>query len=451
MICMTIYDLFFGLFSLAYLPYLVIKGGAHKDFGQRFGRLPDDLRDTGRARPVWVHAVSVGEVLAVKDFLKALKAKLPGKRIVLSTTTKTGNDIARKTLEKDILKFYFPVDFSFAVKNVIEKVNPSLFIMMETEIWPNLISELAKRRIPAVLINGRISERSFAGYRRIRFVFADILRKIDLFCMRTETDAERIRAMGAPGDRVCVTGNMKFDLKEPEKATKHPVDLVGRRGRRPARPAEALASSDLLVAGSIHRGEEEAVLEVYSRLAKRFTGLKLLIAPRHIDRSPDIKRMAEEAGFKSRLFSNLKESDRTGSSEDSVFVLDTFGELKKLYGLATVVFMGGSLIKRGGHNLVEPAIFAKPIAFGPSMFNFRDMAGQFVRNNAAVQVTDKEGLEKALGELLKDKDARASLGQRAKELIEKNRGATERNLESIFRLVSGTGAAYRAERVSVLP
>ena len=420
---MTIYDIFFFGFSLAYLPYLVIKGKAHKDFLQRFGNLPPSFREIGASRPVWVHAVSVGEVMAAKNFIEKLSEKYPEKRIVLSTTTRTGQEVAEKTLNKSVLKFYFPVDFSFVIKRVAKLINPSVLLIMETELWPNLILEISKRQIPIALLNGRISERSFKGYKRIKPFFGNILQKINLFCMRSRKEAERIEAMGARKERVKVTGNMKFD-------TENMPDRLG----QPERSTGAVDTSWVFIAGSTHNGEEEIIIDIYTGLLKEFKNLKLLIAPRHVDKAQAIKNLAAEKSFEAVLWSGSKKDFSEQRNGKTVFILDTFGELGALYGIASVVFMGGSLIKRGGHNLVEPAFFGKPVIFGPHMFNFKDMARSFLDNDAALQIKDKEELLTALGDLLRDGDKRNRLGSNARELIEKSKGATERNIREVEKL-----------------
>ncbi|MCQ9206989.1 MAG: 3-deoxy-D-manno-octulosonic acid transferase [Omnitrophica bacterium] len=420
---MTIYDIFFFGFSIIYLPYLVIKSKAHEDFAQRFGWLPSTVRDVSASRPLWIHAVSVGEVIAAKNFIEELAEKFPGRKIVLSTTTKTGSLIARKIIAENIPKFYFPLDFSFVVRRALDRINPSILIVMETEIWPNLILELSGRKIPVVFVNGRISERSYRGYRRIKFLFGRILKKVTLFSMQAAADAERIIALGAPRTNVKVTGNMKFDTNPP-KTTAPPTgrNAVGENG-------------ELIIAGSTHSGEEEVILDAYSGLAKEFGNLRLLIAPRHIDRVGAIKKLVWQAGFIPVLLSEVKVSE-AGHSGKTVFILDTHGELSQLYSIATIVVMGGSLIKRGGHNIVEPARFGKPIIFGSFMFNFRDMARLFLENEAALQVKDATELICALRSLLKDRERRDSLGRAAKKLIDENTGATERNIREVCALLA---------------
>jgi 3-deoxy-D-manno-octulosonic-acid transferase len=420
---MILYDIFFILFSIVYLPALLIKRKAHRDFTQRFGRLPETMRRIAHTQPVWIHAVSVGEVLAVKHFIKGLSQRFPGKRIVLSTTTKTGNAVAQKTLGDDVLLFYFPLDIRFIVRRVIEKIGPTAVIIMETEIWPNLLTELARRAIPVVVLNGRISDRSFKGYNAIRFIFKNVVEKVTLFCMQTTQDAERIEALGAPGERVRVTGNMKFDIPS------------GRAHRYKKKDLGIDETLDLLVAGSTHAGEEDIVLDAHGRLSKEFDNLMLIIAPRHIARAQTIRGMVEKKGFTALTLSQLKR-ERVPVSKKTVLIVDTYGDLGDLYELAAIVFMGGSLIKRGGHNLVEPAIFGKPILFGPHMFNFRDMARVFLAHNAAVLVKNGRELFGELERLAGDTGRRALLGRNARELINTQRGATARNITEVGNLLA---------------
>lgn len=411
-----------------------MKGKAHKDFAQRLGALPYIFKKEGTEKPIWIHAVSVGEVLAVKDFVTNLRAQFPKRKVVFSTTTRTGNEMAKKVLSADILKFYFPLDFSFVVKRVLDIVRPSAFIMMETEIWPNLILELYKRKIPSVLINGRISERSFVGYRKIKFFFGSILKRITLFCMQTEDDAMRIKALGAPEENVKVTGNMKFDTENMKKGEEDlsKTDLGFDE------------SCELFLAGSTHRGEEEIIFDTYAALRKEFTNLALLVAPRHIERAGYIKKLAGMKGLHAVLRSETKGLPAGDTfPKKAVLILDSFGELRDIYALADIVFMGGSLVKRGGHNIIEPALFSKPVIFGPHMSNFRNMARSFIEEKAAIEVKRKEELYGTLGGLMRDKARMSAVGVSARRLIEKNKGATRFNISELGRLLSLEGDRQR--------
>ncbi|MBN1353503.1 MAG: 3-deoxy-D-manno-octulosonic acid transferase [Candidatus Omnitrophica bacterium] len=441
---MTIYDITFFVFSLAYLPYLLIKGKAHKDFAERFGKLPCKFREAGASRPLWVHAVSVGEVIAVKNFVDTFSKKYPERKIVFSTTTETGNAIARKILREDIPKFFFPLDFSFIVRRFVETLNPSAVVIMETEIWPNLILELWRRRLPVAVINGRISDKSFGGYKKIKFFFGEILKKVTLFCVQTEKDAGRIMLLGAPEENVKITGNMKYDTAESEffSARDDKGHAFGIDAADDIRNRLGIDKSNkLIIAGSTHKGEEGIILEAYSDILSEDASVKLIIAPRHIDRTDSIKKLASGYGFKGIPTSEVCQAEKAGMPPGkTVFILDTIGELSRLYSLATVVFIGGSLVRRGGHNIIEPAIFAKPIVFGPNMFNFRDITGSFLENDAAIQVNDKNTLLEALRLLLKNEERRAALSGNAKRLIDGNRGATERNVNEVAGLIAQKAA-----------
>jgi len=314
-------------------------------------------------------------------------------------------------------KFYFPLDFGFAVRKALDAVRPSAVAVMETEIWPNFIIGLSKRKIPVFIINGRLSERSSRGYKRIKFVFKNILRMIEAFSMQSEADSRRIKDIGAPAERVTVTGNMKFDVTPPEAAFKK-EDL-------------GLGQENFLIFGaSTHKGEEKILTELYARLKKDFPGLRLLIAPRHVDRSREIAGMIREMDLSVSFISELKRE----KAKNEIFILDTMGELLKFLSAADLVFMGGSLVKRGGHNLVEPALFGKAMLFGPNMFNFRRMRDIFLEEKAALEVKDGEGLTAAAKELISDEAKRRALGEAARAIIEKNKGATERNLDMLSRV-----------------
>jgi len=413
-----LYDLIFLLFSIIYLPYLFIKGKAHKDFKERFGFLPHKLKGF-RKDAIWVHAVSVGEVLAVKSLINRLKEAFPEQRIILSTTTKTGNEMARKTFGETVLRFYFPIDFHNVVERIIDFINPLCFILVETEIWPNLILALSYRKVPVFIVNGRISDKSFRGYRLIKRVFSLTLKRIKVFLMQTDQDAERIIALGAPGERVKVTGNVKYDI-EKKRDDKSQMPEVNKKD------LGINESEHLLICGSTHKGEEEILLGAYKKLLEVFPSLRLLIAPRHVDRAGDIEKVCSDFGFTSCRISNPKVQP-----SNAVLILDTMGELSRLYSIASVVFMGGSLIKRGGHNIVEPAAHSKPILFGPFMHNFRDMAGQFLTEGAALKVCDQLQLVSAITALIMDNAHALEMGTKACRLVTKNKGAVERIVKEI--------------------
>jgi len=316
------------------------------------------------------------------------------------------------------------LDFSFFVRMVIDRINPSLFIIAETEIWPNLISYLGKKNIPVLTVNGRLSDSSFRGYLSIKFLVSRILKKVSLFCMQTPRDAERLINLGVDEKRIQVTGNMKFDAKANVNYKKDSLDYRKKLNLDP--------SESLLVAGSTHPGEEEIILNIYQRLLKDFPKLKLLIAPRHPERSQEVERLINKAGLQAVRVSRLP---GVPVKREEIFILDTVGDLVSYYAISDLVFVGGSLVKKGGHNIIEPASVEKPVLFGPFMFNFRDIAELFLANKAAIKIQGQQELYLEIRDLLKNKDKRERLAQAAKQLIQKNQGATKRNAELIRELI----------------
>lgn len=426
-----LYDIAFFIFSVFYIPTLIFKGKLHKDFLERFcvyGESKDEA--LWKAKDViWIQAVSVGEVALCKSLIPIIKKRFPERSIVLSTITKTGNDLAKKLFPQDAIIIYFPLDFSLVVKDAVRRIRPKLYIMIETEIWPNLLKELRSKDVSAILINGRISDRSFGKYKLVKKFLKGTLSGIKSFCMQSEADAERIRQLGAPADRVKVTGNMKFDADIIARKT----NVTGLNGLFDLKEGE-----DIFVAGSTHGGEEEAVLRVYKELIKGFPNLKLVIAPRHVDRADEVENIVRRFKFNPvRMSGSASGADRKYPEGAKVYIIDSIGHLNDAYSVAKVVFVGGSLIPHGGQNPIEPAIFEKPVIFGPYMFNFKTVTGALLKNKGAIQVKDeKEFLEKA-GYLLKNIESAISLGKNARKTIDENRGASLRNLEAIEGLLNG--------------
>ena len=408
-----LYDIGFFIFSIFYLPALLFKGKLHKDFPERFGIFDNhklDLLRSGKNK-IWIEAVSVGEVALCRTLIPRLKERYPGKDIVLSTITKTGNDLAKKSLSGAATIIYFPLDFSYITRKVAAIIRPEIYIMIETEIWPNLLKTLSDDKVPSVLMNGRISDRSFWKYRLAKPFLKKTLGRINKFCMRSRDDSLRIIELGAPKDRVMVTGNMKFDIGMASNA-RPSVDAGRMLGLR--------QGDKLFVAGSTHEHEEDAVLEVFKKLADEFPELKLLIAPRHIERVGEVEAAVKKAGFEPARLSEAKRS--------RVMILDTIGQLNDIYALAAIVFMGGSLVKYGGHNPIEPAVFGKPVIFGPHMFNFSDIARIFLSGDAALEAMDTSALFDKCVSLLKDEKRSLRMGENARKIVSENSGATARNL-----------------------
>ncbi len=417
-----IYDFIFLIFALVYLPLYFLRGKLDSGLFRRLGFLPVQLN---LDRPIWVHAVSVGEVIAIKGLLEQLREAYPGKKLVISTVTATGNKIARSLVKDGDFLTYLPLDFSYIVKHVLKKVNPCMFIIAETEIWPNLITCLDKLQIPAITVNGRISDSSYDGYRLIKFFIRPILRLIKQFCVQSDLDALRLKSLGVDKQKIQVTGNVKFDINLDSAVG---LNVLAYRAKL------WLGQFDkLLVCGSTHPGEEKLIFTAYQELLLVFPKLKLLIAPRHPARSEKISRLAVDRGFMPVLISNISGACPTCINR-SVFILDTIGELFSYYALADIVFVGGSLVKRGGHNILEPASLRKPVIFGPYMFNFRQISELFLDNQAALMAANSAELANKVKELLNSDLLAKGLVERAYELIIKNRGATSRNIQIIKQL-----------------
>ena len=421
---LILYDVIYILFFLCYLPFFLIRGKYHRGFLMRLGILPANVINKLKDQKViWMHTVSVGEAQAVSTLVKDLKQQYPDYLLVISTVTKTGNKIVQSLIKPDNLAIYSPLDIGFIVNRVVNLVNPQLFIIAETEIWPNLITSLAKRAIPVVLVNGRISAVSFKGYKLIRPFLKEILKNFSLFCVQTKEDAQRITELGAAQTKVKVTGNMKFDISSSEfRAQSLQLGLK--------------ENEKLLIAGSTHRGEEKIILQAHKELVKNCSDLRLLIAPRHIERTKEIEGLIAGFGFKSQRVSRLNSTlPPTTYHLPSVLLLDTIGQLKDLYACADIVFIGGSLIPHGGQNPIEPAVFSKPMLFGPYMSNFSNIAKLLLNKRAAMMVKDPQQLKDSCLELLNNPVLRKELGERAKELVQENRGASLRNMELIKQLL----------------
>ena len=411
-------------------PYFVYQAIRYKKYigslRQRLGYLPISFNLDGE-ESIWIHAVSVGEVLTARALAADLKARYPRLRLFLSTTTIAGQQVARRSLTDVDAIFYFPFDWTFIVRRTMRLVRPRLFIMMETEIWPNLLRECRRRGVKTVLINGRISSRSYSRYRLVRPFFSRVLMDVDRFCVQSEESARRLVDLGAEASHITVTGSLKFDSLEIPVATAH-----GKPRERVLRFFRLSPNRTVLVAGSTMRGEESAVLGAFAKIKATMPSALLVLAPRHPQRFTEVERLSRDAGFVT-----IKRSELPIDAEPraDVVVLDSIGELAQLYQVSTAVFVGGSLEDHGGHNILEPAIFGKPILFGPYMRNFKEIAEAFLSNDAAIQVQTERELNTALLALVTDPVRRARLGAAARALVEANRGAKTKTLEVIGQLL----------------
>jgi 3-deoxy-D-manno-octulosonic-acid transferase len=417
-------------------PYFVYQAVRYKKYvgnlRERLGYLPISFNVDGEAS-IWIHAVSVGEALTARALASELKSRYPRFKLYLSTTTIAGQQVARSSLRHLVDGvFYFPFDWLFIVRRTLNLVKPRLFIMMETEIWPNLLHECRRRGIRTAMINGRISTRSYPRYKLVRPLFRRVLADVDRFCMQSEESAQRLIDLGADPSRVTVTGSLKFDSLEVPPPTAH-----GKPRERVLRFFRMSSHRTVLVAGSTMRGEEPAVLRAFGKIKATQTHAVCILAPRQPERFGEVERLAREAGF---VTARRSELPIDAEPRADVIVLDSIGELAQLYQLATVVFVGGSLVDHGGHNILEPAIFGKPIVFGPHMQNFREIAETFVGNAAALQVGSERDLDDAILGLVRDPVHRASLGAAARALVEANRGAKDKTIAVINDLLPPAGA-----------
>ena len=420
-------------------PWFVYQALRYKKYvgslRQRMGYLPVSF-NMDADRSIWIHAVSVGEVLTARPLISDLKRRYPELRMFLSTTTLAGQQLARRNVQDVDAVFYFPFDLGIFVRRTLNLVRPRLFVMMETEIWPNLLRECRARGIKTAIVNGRLSPKSFPRYRMVRPMMRRVLDDIDKFCVQSEESARRFIELGADPGRVVVTGSLKFDsLDLPSTA------LQARARDRVLRYFRVPPSRPVIMAGSTMKGEEAAVFRAFRRVRSTAPNALLILAPRNPERFAEAEQLARAEGWKV-----ARRSDLAIDAEPRVdiVVLDTIGELATLYQVATVVFVGGSLVATGGHNVLEPAVFGKPIIFGPHMENFFEIADTFVSNGGGVQIAGEHELEEAFISLMGDPVRRARLGAAARALVEANRGAKEKSVTVLAGLLPQEARAYPA-------
>ena len=392
---------------------------------ERLGRVPERLRQVGDdyKRVIWLHAVSVGEVLAVSRLVEELGVVFPGHQLLISTTTRTGQALARERFGAERV-FYCPLDLPWALRAYLNALRPAMLVLAETEFWPNLLNGCFRREIPVAVVNARISDRSWPRYRMLRRLWRPILGRLSRVLAQSELDAERLRALGCRGDRVSVSGNLKFDVRVPREA--EATRLLGALG----------VGLRFLVAGSTLEGEEAALLEAWPKLLVAEPKLAMVLAPRHPERFGEVVALLAGSGIAWRRRSEWKgkvadeiEPLRTGQ----VVLLDTIGELASVYSLAAVAFVGGSIADAGGHNPLEPAQFGAPIVMGPHYVNFRAIT-EGLRERDAVRIAAREALANVIAELLTHSDQAGAMGRRARKVFEEQAGATARSVEALKTL-----------------
>ena len=438
-----LYDILLFLAVPLFIPYFFYRSltrrRLRKGIVERLGFLSAEKRACLHgAETLWVHAVSVGETIAVRPLLMALKKRYPEKKIVLSTVTETGRSIAENLDDVDLC-IYFPFDFGFAVRRMLNAVRPSLIVVVETEIWPNFLRYAHRSGIPTVLANGRISDTSFGGYLRFSWAFRPVLANFAALCMQTEEDARRIIAIGAPSRRVHVAKNLKYDIPSIRVSAETKRSLLDRYCLPEGLP--------VVTAGSTHRGEEEAVLKACCSLEKDGREFVLVLVPRHPERAEEVAKIADQLGVRC-----VRRSELDGQSSllqpGEVLLVDTVGELMDIYSISDLVFVGGSLVPVGGHNLLEPVSLAVPVLFGPYMNNFREIEALILLHKGGVQVADSAALTETFRQLLDSPVARTKLGENGAQILSENCGSTDRHMEIIAGYLSGKDTVMKGSASS---
>lgn len=419
-----LYNLLFPVAFLFMLPKfvsrMVKRGGYGRHFGQRLGFFDADTRARLRAhRRIWIHAVSVGEIYVALRFIQAWRERHPEAYFALSTTTSTAHAIGGRELDPRDVLFYFPVDLPAIVKKVLRIVDPVRIVLVEGELWPNLVRLASRRGLPVSLVNGRMSERSFKGYRKLRPLVADVLRSIDPICVQGELDGERMMGLGAPPAAVHAMGTVKFDVAERDPSGEQEALAVMER-------IHAVAGCVVLLGGSTWPGEEEALCVLYKKLRPAHPNLFLVIAPRHVERADEVVQCFVRQGLAFVRRSRI--GDFGGAKRPDALFVDTTGELRNFYAVADIIFVGKSLMEHGGQNPIEPAMCGKAVVVGPNMENFPAVMPVFVKEGALLQVPDAEAFEREIARLVADRAARETLGARAARVVAQNRGVIGRTV-----------------------
>lgn len=430
---MMLYSVLLAAVLVLGAPYWLLRmatsGRYRAGLAGRLGRVPVGLREAvaGR-RVVWLHAVSVGEVMAATRLIAELRAKLPDWAIAVSTTTETGQRLARERLLGSVGVagvFYMPLDFAFAVRRYLRVLRPEMVVLMESEFWPRLMRECARQGIPMAVVNARVSDRSLPRYLRLRALWRPLLGCVSLYLAQSEENAARLRRIGAPAERVQVSGNLKYDVR-----------VAGENAMSALIEEHLPAGAAVVVCGSTLEGEERMLLEAWPAVLRVSPGAVMVLAPRHPDRFKAVAALVEASGFGLRRATEFRE--RPGPiAAGSVFLLDTIGDLASVYSLGAVAFVGGSLVASGGHNPLEPAQFGVPVVVGPSFENFREIVDAMLANDA-IRVVEPKDLANALCGLLEHGAEAKALGERGRLVFETQAGATERTVDALMDLIGRT-------------
>ena len=419
--------------NLPYFFYQCIKNKKYKQgLLERLGFFPSEIfRKNKNEKLAWFHAVSVGETVALEILLKKFKARFPNYKILISNITNTGHERAKKVKEADFV-FYLPLDIAIITNKVSEKVKPDLFVIIETEIWPNILRSMKNQDAKIALVNGRISDKSYGGYKKLAFFFKKVLDNFDIICMQNDEYRDRIITMGARSKKVKVTGNIKFDMLPESSTLNNNQNLYAEFGL----PENTL----VFTAASTHHPEEDIILNIYTNLKKKFPDLYLVLVPRHPERRNEITKTCKDLNLKYSLRSQIKEGKKYNKrNSEQILILDTIGELISIYAISDLIFMGKSLEKPGGgHNILEPSAFSKPVIWGKYMSNFREIEKILLRNNAGIKVESNIELENQITQLLESKESREKIGRKAFEVLQANKGSSEKTLDLLDNILKRT-------------
>jgi len=419
-----------GIFLSLFPPfwfYSRLTGRYRDSIDQRIGIYPREVIDSISGTPrLWIHAVSVGEVSVAAAIIDSFTGLMPDCAIILSTVTEQGQAYARNNLQNRAVCLYAPLDFIGSARKALSRIRPDILICLETEIWPNLLIEAHRRGVKTAIINGRISVRSIRNYMKIRPLIAETLKHVDAFSMISVSDAQRIRRIGALPGKIEVNGNAKYDLLllQAKSSLKAEMErLYGLKGNEP-----------VFVAGSTRQPEEKVILDVYRKIIQSFPDALLIIAPRHVNRAPSIKELVKSRGFSCQFRTEIGE--KNGARTASVIVVDTIGELLATYSIATIVFCGGSLAPLGGQNVLEAAVWGKPVFYGPSMEDFIDAKKLLEHTGGGIQVKDGRELAEKTLHFLANPQLVSQVGDLAKKAVISNQGAAKKHAEVIYRLLN---------------
>ncbi|MDL2280585.1 3-deoxy-D-manno-octulosonic acid transferase [Selenomonadales bacterium OttesenSCG-928-I06] len=432
-----IYNILIIFIAILAMPMFISRAIKEEGFPERlkqsFGRLsPETLEKVANKDAIWLHAASVGEIVATSPIIKEIRKNLPDATIMISVVTANGYMMAKRIIPEVDGIIFFPLDLPFLSHSIVKKIRPKILLLVETELWPNFLKSARTLKIPVMMVNGRISERSFKGYTYMLGLVKSMVDTVVQFCMQSTIDAQHIIRLGADPRRVVVTGNTKFDqnytrIDEQEKEElKHELAISSK--------------SPIIVAGSTHRGEEGYIFNSFKEIKKVHKDAALIVAPREILRTNEVLDLAIKYGLPTTVKRTLiKES---GFTNHDVIVLDTIGELGRFYGLGDVIYVGGSLVTQGGHNILEPAAHGKPILVGPHMFNFKDTYALFSERGACVTVYDNVSLTEEILDLLNNKEKRDLMSKESLDIIQENKGASQKTYVYLQELL----ARYEAKQ-----